>query len=151
MWLWHEKLSDCPFKVRTCRQEARQLLCSCENEQKPVGHVAPPAPQSSAQQGAAEQQVSLLHGGGREAVPTQWWLKLWWWVTRRGGCLHYLQVSSHVARRLTDFYCLAMNLLLCAVLPGSLPVHLSTAQLHAGRGGDPTVGVCQRGLPNPIQ
>lgn len=27
-----------------------------------------------------------------------------------GGCLHYLQVSSHVARRVTDFYCLAMNL-----------------------------------------
>lgn len=46
------------------------------------------------------------------------------------GCLHYLQVSSHVARRLTDFYCLAMNLpALCS--SARVPVHLSTAHIHS--------------------
>lgn len=48
------------------------------------------------------------------------------------GCLHYLQVSSQVARRLTDFHCLALNVLaLCLRVPAGLPVHLSAAHVRA--------------------
>lgn len=53
-------------------------------------------------------------------------------VVRMGGegCLHYLQVSSQVARRLTDFRCLALNLpALCSPTPALPPVHLSAAHV----------------------
>lgn len=59
------------------------------------------------------------------------------------GCLHYLQVSSHVARRLTDLCCLAMNLpaLCCAARPLACPFIYSTrpfrtcmSTLHSGWG-----------------
>lgn len=72
------------------------------------------------------------------------------------GCLHYLQVSSHVARRLTDFYCLAMNLPAlcsaarvpaCPFIYSTHPLRTCTSTLHSEQGSVQQSPCIKRHLP----
>ena len=108
----------------------KQLFCACEKRRIALGRTGVSQCKTASSRGqhgigtGFPQLFCLVEG---EAVPTHCLLKVLvmsheegvgeGWdreIKRRGegakGCLHYLQVSSHVARRLTDFYCLAMNL-----------------------------------------